>query len=74
MARKPPHPPPEKADPGGREQARVPPVAQARGERAGTIDRFTRDRLGAALRGMYPDLLKQPIPRHLARLVKRPDS
>ena len=35
------------------------------------VDRFTQDRIGTALRGMYEDLLSDPVPEHLAALVRR---
>jgi hypothetical protein len=39
--------------------------------REASIDLMAQSRIGLGLRGMYEDLLNQPVPDHLADLIRR---
>ncbi len=42
-----------------------------REESEATIDLLSQGQIGMGLRGMYEDLLNQPVPEHLADLIRR---
>ena len=44
------------------------PAYQRRGPK---VDLVSQGRIGLGLRGMYDDLLDQPVPDHLADLIRR---
>jgi hypothetical protein len=42
-----------------------------REQREASIDLVSQGQIGVGLRGMYEDLLNQPVPEHLADLIRR---
>ncbi len=47
-----------------------PAYREASGRSVG-IDLVSQSRIGIGLRGMYDELLNQPVPEHLADLIRR---